>query len=225
MSRRCATPSPDWAVRLFCMPNAARTPQRVPGNTACITTFEIRVHGRVRHRLWLLQRWSLRRWDANGPALYFGRRLRSLARLAQVGYPTGAELHHPPRTPAQAAALAALVAAPRFVGLVVISAQLREELLRRLPGLDPKCVLVAPDGVRSDCFRAPARQHRERPLRAVYCGSFHQGKGIETILLAAWLGRRAAIRPERRSVGPQSSPMRCDCSRSDSRSVRNCARC
>lgn len=147
--------------------------------------FAIRFEGHLRHRAWLLGR-ELGRWPRQQTTLYFGRRPLSLARLARAGYPTGLELHHPPRSAKQAAAVAGIVAAPRFLGLVVISEQLRGELLSRLPQLDPQHVLVAHDGVRADRIRAP-RWGAGDAVRAVYCGSFHPGKGVETILAAAAL--------------------------------------
>lgn len=146
--------------------------------------FAIRFEGRLRHRAWLLGH-EFGRWlPRQQTTMYFGRRPLSLARLARAGYPTGLELHHPPRSAKQAAAVAGIVTAPRFLGLVVISEQLRGELLSRLPQLDPQRVLVAHDGVRADRIRTP-QLRTGGAVRAVYCGSFHPGKGVETILAAA----------------------------------------
>lgn len=149
--------------------------------------FHIRFQTQTRHKLWLLGRNLCRRHAATPvPTLYYGRRLGSLTKLARWGYPTAVELHHPPRTESQLAALPSLIDAPGFLGLVAISESLRADLLARLPRLDPERVLVAHDGVRADRIRAP-KMHADRPPRAVYCGSFHTGKGIETILPAAAL--------------------------------------
>ena len=145
--------------------------------------FAIRLDGRLGHRVWQLTR-RLRLGGARD-TIYFGRRLPTLARLARSGLPTGFELHHPPRTPEQELRLRDLVAAPRFLGLVVISQRLRDEVLRRLPELDPARVLVAHDGVRADLVRAPRLRDAPGPVRAVYCGSFHAGKGADTVLAAA----------------------------------------
>ena len=145
--------------------------------------FSIRLDGKLAHRLWLYSR-TLRPGDPRD-TIYFGRRLAPLARLARAGLPTGFELHHPPRTPKQEERLRKLVAGRRFLGLVVISERLREEMLRRLPQLDPAQVLVAHDGVRADLVREPRLHEREGPVRAVYCGSFHAGKGADTVLWAA----------------------------------------
>jgi glycosyltransferase involved in cell wall biosynthesis len=137
------------------------------------------------HKFWLARR-RLARFAAraDGGALYYGRRLPPLARLAAWGYPTAVELHHPPRTAKQEAALQRLVGAPGFRGLVAVSARLREALLARVPQLDAERVLVAPDGVRADRICVPL-ERGDRTLRAVYCGSFHAGKGVELILQAA----------------------------------------
>lgn len=148
--------------------------------------FPIRFETAATHKLWLLGRRAVRWRAADSGTRYYGRRLLSLARLALWGYPTGVELHHPPRTPRQSAALAALVASPGFLGLVAISERLRAELLLRLPQLDSARILVAHDGVRADRIREP-KQTAGEPLRAVYCGSFHAGKGVEAILSAAAL--------------------------------------
>lgn len=145
--------------------------------------FAIRFDGRLGHRWFLLSR-SLSFGRADD-TLYFGRRLASLAKLARAGRPVGFELHHPPRTPKQERRLRDLVAAPRFLGLVVISGRLRDEMLRRMPQLDPARVLVAHDGVRADLVRAPRLRDGAGPVRAVYCGSFHAGKGADTVIAAA----------------------------------------
>ena len=145
--------------------------------------FAIRLHGKLAHRLWLYSR-TLGPREARD-TIYFGRRLAPLARLSEAGLPTGFELHHPPRTPRQEARLRKLVAGKRFLGLVVISDCLRVEMLRRLPQLDPARVLVAHDGVRCDLVREPKLREGEGPARAVYCGSFHAGKGADTVLRAA----------------------------------------
>lgn len=147
--------------------------------------FRVCYETRVTHYLWKTARRALAGLASRDEkTLYFGRRLATLSRLAHWGYPTGLELHHPPRTPAQSAALSTFVASPGFLGIVVISEQLRAEILRREPSLDPARVLVAHDGTRADRIQAPRLHDRATP-RAVYCGSFHAGKGLETLLPAA----------------------------------------
>ena len=137
------------------------------------------------HKLWLARRRLARLLArADEGAVYYGRRLPPLAKLAAWGYPTAVELHHPPRTAKQEAALRRLVAAQGFRGIVAVSAQLREALLARLPQLEAARILVAPDGVRADRIQAPRVRHDGMP-RAVYCGSFHAGKGVELIVQAA----------------------------------------
>jgi glycosyltransferase involved in cell wall biosynthesis len=145
--------------------------------------FRIRSQSALAHKAWLLGR-RLRPAPKAVEPVYFGRRLKSLAQLARWGYPVGLEIHHPPRNPSQVRALADLVAAPRFLGLVVISEALRREILSRMPHVDPARVLLAHDGVREDRIREPAVQG-DGAVRAVYCGSFHPGKGVETILEAS----------------------------------------
>lgn len=149
--------------------------------------FDIRFEGALSHKAWLLgrrARAALGTRNGEGP-LYFGRRLISLSKLAHWGYPTGLELHHPPRTPRQVEALATFAVASGFRGLVVISEQLRTEILRRLPTLNPRDILVAHDGVDARRIQPPLLRREPRPCRAVYCGSLHPGKGMETLLPAA----------------------------------------
>src|SRR3546814_6226689 len=98
--------------------------------------------------------------------------------LAAAGYPTALELHHPPRGSAQSAQLQAFAVQAGFLGLVVISEQLRTEILRLLPNLDPASVLVAHDGARGDRLHEPKLRNGER-TRVLYCGSLHPGKRSE----------------------------------------------
>src|SRR3546814_6741626 len=94
----------------------------------------------------------LRAWlfGVSPGVIYYGRRMNALCALAAAGYPTALELHHPPRGSAQSAQLQAFAVQAGFLGLVVISEQLRTEILRLLPNLDPASVLVAHDGARGD---------------------------------------------------------------------------
>lgn len=149
-------------------------------------SFQLCFESPTTHKLWMFGRRLSRRSKDGANTIYYGRKLAALARIAGWGYPTGLELHHPPRTQRQSAALSDFVAASGFLGLVVISERLRAEMLARLPGLDPAQVLVAHDGVRSDLIIEPRLQSGQT-VRAVYCGSFHTGKGMETLLPAAAL--------------------------------------
>src|SRR3546814_19283189 len=65
-----------------------------------------------------------------------------------------------------------------------MSEQLRTEILRLLPNLDPASVLVAHDGARGDRLHEPKLRNGER-TRVLYCGSLHPGKGVETLIAAA----------------------------------------
>lgn len=146
-------------------------------------SFRICKQHAVAHRLWLLRRelWSVRR---DHSTVWFGRRHASLARLGRAGYPIALELHQPPHNPMQVRAVNEIVCAPQFLGFVLISKALESEMRRRFPLIAAERFLVAHDSVRADRFRTPTvRAHS--PLRAVYCGSFHRGKGIETLLQAA----------------------------------------
>src|SRR3546814_12235925 len=96
----------------------------------------------------------------------YGRRMNALCALAAAGYPTALELHHPPRGSAQSAQLQAFAVQAGFLGLVVISEQLRTEILRLLPNLDPASVLVAHDGARGDRLNEPELRHGEQVGRA-----------------------------------------------------------
>lgn len=146
----------------------------------------IRFISPVTKALWMLGRSLARPRTRRSGTLYFGRHLAVLSRLAIWGYPVGFEIHHPPRTERQSAALRRLIDAPAFLGLVVITDSLRVELLSRFPALNSQRVLVAPDGVRADRIVTPPSR-TSVPVRAVYCGGFHAGKGVETLLSAASL--------------------------------------
>lgn len=148
--------------------------------------FRIRLPSPVANALWTLDRYLSRRQARRSNTLYFGRNLNALSRLAAWGYPVGFELHHPPRSERKSAALRRILEAPGFLGLVVTTDSLRVDLISRFPSLDPERVLVAHDGVRADRIVEP-RLHENKPVRAVYCGSFHRGKGVETLLAAAEL--------------------------------------
>lgn len=146
--------------------------------------FHIRFTSRTANALWMLGRHLGRRQARSAGTLYFGRNLAVLSRMAAWGYLTGFELHHPPRSERKSAALRRIVEAPGFLGLVVTTDSLRVELLARFPALNPRRILVAHDGVRADRIVEP-RLRANDPVRAVYCGSFHRGKGVETLLSAA----------------------------------------
>ena len=133
------------------------------------------------YKLWVVGRGIAR---GSSAAIYYGRRVTALARMAAWGHPTGVELHHPPRTEEHWEAVRTIVGARRFLGVVAISERLREDLIGALPELKPERVLVAHDGVRADRVVAPVRRERN-PVQAVYCGSFHRGKGVETLVAAA----------------------------------------
>lgn len=143
--------------------------------------FEIRFETRVGHALWLLRRAaSLRR---RAPPVYYGRRIAAMERLARLGYPVMLELHYLPGR-RLLRRVQRLVGCRRFLGLVVISAQLKLELMRRVAGLDEQAVLVSHDAVRAGQIQPP-RIAPTDAVRVVYSGSLHPGKGIETLLAAA----------------------------------------
>lgn len=162
-----------------------------PGSGASVAT-----HYGLRHRfpihlpsapgraLWMIGRSLNRRTGRASGVLYYGRNLSEISRLAGWGYPVGFELHHPPRSAAKLARLRRIIEAPTLRGLVVTTESLRVELLARFPALHPSRILVAHDGVRADRIVVP-RRRETAPVRAVYCGSFHQGKGVETLIAAA----------------------------------------
>ncbi|MBX9715408.1 MAG: glycosyltransferase family 4 protein [Burkholderiaceae bacterium] len=154
--------------------------------------FRIRFVSPMTRMLWMQGRNLVRPLARRSGTLYFGRHLAMLSRLAAWGYPVGVELHHPPRTERQSAALRRLIEAPTFLGLVVITNSLRGELLSRFPVLDRKKLLVAYDGVQADRIVEPPTRTCA-PVRAVYCGSFHHGKGVEMLLLAAALVPEVAV--------------------------------
>ncbi|MBI4872218.1 MAG: glycosyltransferase family 4 protein [Candidatus Riflebacteria bacterium] len=77
---------------------------------------------------------------------------------------------------------------PRIGGAVVITDCLRQRLLRR--GIDPRRVLVAPDGVKLEPFASAGdgsdfRRDLDLPMGArlvMYCGSLHYGwKGVDLL--------------------------------------------
>lgn len=138
----------------------------------------------IGNTLWKVGRSLYRRTERTSGVLYFGRNLPDIAQLAAWGYPVGFELHHPPRSAKKLAKLRRIVEAPGLRGLVVTTESLRVDLLARFPALDPARILVAHDGVRADRIVVP-RLRQSGAVRAVYCGSFHQGKGVETLIAAA----------------------------------------
>lgn len=145
--------------------------------------FQIEGQTQTEHLIWLMRQ---RLFRPPG-RFYFGRRTASLAWLAAQGLPVALELHQPPRGQARTARLAAMFAARRFRGLVVISDQLRAEIQRLIPDLPPERILVAHDGVPASLIRPPRVALEMTRARAVYCGSLHPGKGMETLLPAAAL--------------------------------------
>lgn len=149
-------------------------------------SFHIQFVNPVQNLLWLAGRRLNRGRKLSPGTLYFGRNLASLSRLAAWGYPVGFELHHPPRSDRKLAALKRIIEAPRFLGLVVTTDSLRVHLLAQFPELPPDRLMVAHDGVRADRILEPSLRDSD-PVRAVYCGSFHQGKGVETLVAAAAL--------------------------------------
>lgn len=117
--------------------------------------------------------------------VFYGRNLAMLRRVAARGCPVVAEIHRPPHRSATAeAAFARLLAAPGFRGLVVISEALARAIRARFPELDPDKLHVVPDA-------APAAPAVDRPpapagpVRVVYAGSLHPGKGGDTLVRAA----------------------------------------
>lgn len=149
--------------------------------------FRITYESGMSRRLWLIgQRVRALVTRPSEQTLYYGRRLEPLCELAADGFPVALELHHPPRGDRQSATLHRLTEQPGFLGVVAISARLRDELLRQLPNLDPSRVLIAHDGVRADQIRVPTL-HAHKRTQILYCGSLHPGKGVETLVAAAHL--------------------------------------
>ena len=162
-----------------------------PGNAVSVLAhyglrhrFPIHLPSALGSTLWLLGRSLTRRTERASGVLYYGRNLSDISQLAGWGYPVGFELHHPPRSAKKLAKLRRIVDAPSLRGLVVTTESLRVDLIARFPALDPSRILVAHDGVRADRIVVP-RLRATGPVRAVYCGSFHQGKGVETLIAAA----------------------------------------
>lgn len=144
--------------------------------------FKIVYENRFKAAAWLLARsvWPRVRADE----VYFGRKISAVSALARRGHAVAVELHAPPRNQRKYEELRAIIDAPRLHGVVVISAQLRDEILKRYPQLDPARILVAHDGAPSAALRPPAAR-QAAPVRAVYCGRLLRGKGVDTVLQAA----------------------------------------
>ena len=146
--------------------------------------FPISLPSWIGSTLWKVGRSLNRRTERVSGVLYYGRNLHDIAQLAAWGYPVGFELHHPPRSAKKLAKLQRIVEAPSLRGLVVTTESLRVDLLARFPALDATRILVAHDGVRANRIVVP-RLRETGSVQAVYCGSFHQGKGVETLIAAA----------------------------------------
>ena len=144
--------------------------------------FDIVFDTPLRHALWLIGR-ALSPRRRRAPPMYYGRRIAAMERLARLGYPVMIELHYLPGK-RLLARVQRLIRCRRFLGLVVISEQLKLELLRRVEGLDETAVLVSHDGVRAAQIQPPT-QSQATSARVVYSGSLHPGKGIDTLLAAA----------------------------------------
>ncbi|NGY03628.1 glycosyltransferase family 4 protein [Solimonas terrae] len=151
-------------------------------------------HYALRHRLhiafdtklqsaiWLAWRWLCRR--ARTDEVFFGRQISALALLARARYPVAIELHSPPRNAQRYQQIRDLIRSSGFCGIVAISGELRNEILRLYPELDPADLLLAYDGAPSTAIR-PVHVGEGSRVRAVYCGSVLPGKGVETLLRAA----------------------------------------
>lgn len=163
--------------------------RRGPGGGDPQTHYALRHRPRIvfqtkaKSRLWLLWK-RLFRLMRRSDEVYFGRERSGLARLARAGYPVGVELHAPPRNGKKTEQIRQIIRSPQLRGIVVISGELRDEILRRYPELDPADVLVAHDGAPIDAVH-PVSVRGAGVMRAVYCGSLLPGKGVETLLRAA----------------------------------------
>ncbi|MEX1184334.1 MAG: glycosyltransferase [Gemmatimonadota bacterium] len=140
-------------------------------------------------------------WEARATAhalrlkadLYFTIDMRIAAALAALNRPTVLELHDPPPRRLDTWALRRLPGAPGLRAFVCVSHALRRILTDRVPGFGDCTVVVEPNGVDLDRFRAsrsPADARRtlgwdEAELTAGYAGHLYAGRGFDMILTLA----------------------------------------
>lgn len=132
--------------------------------------------------------WRIRREVGGGPMpdLFYGRHLMSLLLLSGKKRPLCYEVHDVPSSRFNVWLEARLFRKRNFARLVCISAALRDEYLRRCPGLSKEKLLVAHDGaddpgpeVGGD---AGVELKRGRSgLRLGYIGQLYAGKGMEIV--------------------------------------------
>ena len=136
---------------------------------------------------------AARRWLASRPApdILYARHLLALAMAAPAGGRKVYEAHRPPRGAARLL-MRALVRDGRLARIVAISAALRAEILRVVPGLDPGCVVVAHDGADPPAppfdgggLPQTGSESASGRLRVGYIGHLYPGKGMETVAALA----------------------------------------
>lgn len=125
--------------------------------------------------------------------LYFTIDMRIALLLAGLGRPTVLELHDPPPRRLDEHALRRLPRAPGLRAFVCVSHALKRILTEQVPGFGAARVLVEPNGVDLDRFRAepaPAAARRalgwdEASLTVGYAGHLYAGRGVDMILTLA----------------------------------------
>ncbi|MGH9341114.1 MAG: glycosyltransferase family 4 protein [Acidobacteriota bacterium] len=152
-------------------------------------SFELVRH--PRHRLrgtnTLRYAWRVRRHLKRIPLpdLIYGRSLIGLSSMAGQAIPIAYEAHNPPANLLEELLFRRLLRSRHFLGLILISARLAAEYIRRYPWLDPELITVAHDGADPPCATSPTHPTpwpgRERAFQVGYVGNLYPGRGIELI--------------------------------------------
>lgn len=146
--------------------------------------------GLVRSLVTLWQARRLGRAD-----IIYGRDLWTMAAMARRGTPLLLELHEIPASVWQRILLHRILSSLCLKGVVVISAALKEDLLRFYPYAAHK-ILIAPDGADAPGQPVPPASLQDIPgtdFQVGYGGSLYKGKGIELMAAIAALSPRTGF--------------------------------
>jgi glycosyltransferase involved in cell wall biosynthesis len=123
------------------------------------------------------------------PDLVYTRSWRLSAATTRFGIPTILETHDrvPEHSPSRYDQVATASRLPTFKGLVTISPLLRDTYVKL--GVPEQKVIVVPGGVDllpfDEANEALPRNSKTRLPKVGYCGSLHEGRGIDTLLESA----------------------------------------
>jgi glycosyltransferase involved in cell wall biosynthesis len=172
---------------LHAIPGAPHDPDSVYRYYGVDHEFAIRWHSRpnVWGRDYVYGFRAARAAAMSSPDFVYCRHLPgSWAATAMTGLPVVFEAHHPisSERPAHLWMFRRMIARRNFLGIVVITRALEEDLISRYPGLRGR-VLVAPDGADVPASGSePALPPANGRLRVGYVGHLYPGRGIDLIV-------------------------------------------